>query len=594
VTLRQPVVVVLGHVDSGKTSLLDKIRGTAVQSREVGGITQHIGASYFPIETIKEITGKLFDQLSKSENPVPGLLVIDTPGHEVFANLRMRGGSAADIAIVVVDVNKGLEAQTTESLDILKNRKVPFVIALNKIDQISGWKKNNSILIAEQLKIQDPTILSYLDEKVYNVVGALSRLGYSSEAFWRVKDFTKELAIVPVSAVKGTGIPELLAVLVGLTQQYLSKRLERHETETKGIVLEVNDEIGLGPSANVILLDGTLKHGDRIVVAKKDSVTVTKIKALLLPKPLDEMRDPRDKFRHVDKVIAAAGLKITSPDLEGVLAGSPLYVVKSPEDEERLKSNIESEIKSAIVQTESNGVILRCDTIGSIEAITELLKKENVPIKSTDLGNITRKDILSASAVREKDRYLGVVLGFNVKVFEDAGKEAFERKIKIFNEKIIYNLVRSYSEWVTYEKVHEDSIVFNEIPPICKFQFLKGYVFRRNNPAVFGAEILIGKLKQKTSVINEKGKKIGIIHQIQNEGKNLEVAAKGTQVALSIKEPTVGRQINEGDVFYTDLNSREARLLIERFSDRLSEEEQEIFNFILSKKREIDPSFGFI
>ncbi len=593
-TLRQPVVVVLGHVDSGKTSLLDKIRGTAVQSREVGGITQHIGASYFPIETIKEITGKLFDQLSKSENPVPGLLVIDTPGHEVFANLRMRGGSAADIAIVVVDVNKGLEAQTIESLDILKNRKVPFVIALNKIDQISGWKKNNSILIAEQLKIQDPTILSYLDEKVYNVVGALSRLGYSSEAFWRVKDFTKELAIVPVSAVKGTGIPELLAVLVGLTQQYLSKRLERHETETKGIVLEVNDEIGLGPSANVILLDGTLKHGDRIVVAKKDSVTVTKIKALLLPKPLDEMRDPRDKFRHVDKVIAAAGLKITSPDLEGVLAGSPLYVVKSPEDEERLKSNIESEIKSAIVQTESNGVILRCDTIGSIEAITELLKKENVPIKSTDLGNITRKDVLSASAVREKDRYLGVVLGFNVKVFEDAEKEAFERKIKIFNEKIIYNLVRSYSEWVTYEKVHDDSIVFNEIPPICKFQFLKGYVFRRNNPAVFGAEILIGKLKQKTSVINEKGKKIGIIHQIQNEGKNLEVAAKGTQVALSIKEPTVGRQINEGDVFYTDLNSREARLLLERFSDRLSEEEQEIFDFILSKKREIDPSFGYI
>ncbi|TLX82862.1 MAG: translation initiation factor IF-2 [Thaumarchaeota archaeon] len=592
--LRQPVVVVLGHVDSGKTSLLDRIRGTAVQSREVGGITQHIGASYFPIETIKEITGKLFDKLSKSENPVPGLLVIDTPGHEVFANLRMRGGSAADIAIVVVDVNKGLEAQTIESLDILKNRKVPFVIALNKIDQISGWKKNNSILIAEQLKIQDPTILSYLDEKVYSVVGALSRIGFSSEAFWRVKDFTKELAIVPVSAVTGTGVPELLAVLVGLTQQYMSKRLERHETETKGIVLEVNDEVGLGPSANIILLDGTLKHGDRIVVGKRDSVTSTKIKALLLPKPLDEMRDPRDKFRHVDTVIAAAGLKITSPDLDGVLAGSPLYVVNNPEDEERLKSNIETEIKSAIIQTESNGIILRCDTIGSIEAITELLKKENIPVRSADLGNITRRDILSASVLREKDRYLGVVLGFNVKVLEEAEKEAYERRIKIFNEKIIYNLVRSYSEWVTYERVHEDSIIFNEIPPICKFQFLKGYVFRRNNPAVFGAEILIGKLRQKISVMNEKGKKIGVIHQIQNEGKNLEIADKGTQVALSIREPTVGRQINEGDIFYTDLNSREAKSLLERFSNRLNEEEQEVFNFILSKKREIDPAFGYL
>ena len=592
--LRQPVVVVLGHVDSGKTSLLDRIRGTAVQSREVGGITQHIGASYFPIETIKEITGKLFDKLSKSENPVPGLLVIDTPGHEVFANLRIRGGSAADIAIVVVDVNKGLEAQTIESLDILKNRKVPFVIALNKIDQISGWKKNNTILIADQLKIQDPIILSYLDEKVYNVVGALSRIGFSSEAFWRIKDFTKELAIVPVSAITGTGVPELLAVLVGLTQQYMSKRLERHETETKGIVLEVNDEVGLGPSANIILLDGTLKHGDRIVVGKRDSVTSTRIKALLLPKPLDEMRDPRDKFRHVDTVIAAAGLKITSPDLEGVLAGSPLYVVNNPEDEVRLKLNIETEIKSAIIQTESNGIILRCDTIGSIEAITELLKKENIPVRSADLGNITRRDILSASAVREKDRYLGVVLGFNVKVLEEAEKEAYERRIKIFNEKIIYNLVRNYSEWVTYERVHEDSIIFNEIPPICKFQFLKGYVFRRNNPAVFGAEILIGKLRQKISVMNEKGKKIGVIHQIQNEGKNLEVADKGTQVALSIKGPTVGRQINEGDIFYTDLNSKEARFLLERFSNRLNEEEQEVFNFILSKKREIDAAFGYL
>ena len=185
--------------------------------------------------------------------------MIDTPGHEVFANLRMRGGSAADIAIVVVDVNKGLEAQTIESLDILKKRKVPFVIALNKIDQISGWKKNDSILVAEQLKIQDTSIVSFLDEKIYTVVGALSRLGYNSEAFWRVKDFTKELAIVPVSAVRGIGIPELLAVPVGLTQQYLSKRLERHGTETRGLVLEVNDEIGLGPSANIILLDGTAK-----------------------------------------------------------------------------------------------------------------------------------------------------------------------------------------------------------------------------------------------------------------------------------------------------------------------------------------------
>ena len=592
--IRQPIVVVLGHVDSGKTSLLDQMRGTAVQSREVGGITQHIGASFFPIEIVKDITGPLYAQLAKSDSPIPGLLVIDTPGHEVFANLRMRGGSAADIAIVVADVNKGFEVQTVESIEILEKRKVPFVIALNKIDQIPGWNNTKSIFISEQIKAQGGDMISTLDEKIYTVVGSLSKLGYNSEAFWRIKDFTKEVAIVPVSAAKNIGIPELMAVLVGLAQQYMTKKLERHEGETKGIVLEVKDELGLGPSANIILIDGVLKQGDRVVVAKRDNAIVTKVKALLLPKPLDEMRDPRDKFRPVDNVVAAAGLKITSPELDGVLAGSPLYVLKDSEDEGRLRSLVESEIKAAIIRTDSNGIVLRCDTIGSLEATVDLLRKDKIPIQSADIGHITRRDVLAASAVNEKDRYIGVILGFNVRVLDEAEREASERGIKIFNEKIIYNLVRSYTDWVSYQKEHEDSILFNEISPVCKFQFLKGYVFRRNDPAVFGAEILIGRLRQKVPVINENGKKIGSIHQIQEGGKNLSEASIGTQVAVSMKEPVIGRQINEGDIFYTDLTSKEAKLLIESFSHRLGPEEQEVFQHILSKKREADPSFGYI
>jgi translation initiation factor 5B len=594
VNIRQPIVVVLGHVDSGKTSLLDQMRGTAVQSREVGGITQHIGASFFPIEIVKDITGPLYAQLAKSDSPIPGLLVIDTPGHEVFANLRMRGGSAADIAIVVADVNKGFEVQTVESIEILEKRKVPFVIALNKIDQIPGWNNTKSIFISEQIKAQGSDMISTLDEKIYTVVGSLSKLGYNSEAFWRIKDFTKEVAIVPVSAAKNIGIPELMAVLVGLAQQYMTKKLERHESETKGIVLEVKDELGLGPSANIILIDGVLKQGDRVVVAKRDNAIVTKIKALLLPKPLDEMRDPRDKFRPVDHVVAAAGLKITSPELDGVLAGSPLYVLKDGEDEGRLRSLVESEIKAAIIRTDSNGIVLRCDTIGSLEATVDLLRKDKIPIQSADIGHITRRDVLAASAVKEKDRYIGVILGFNVRVLDEAEREASERGIKIFNEKIIYNLVRSYTDWVSYQKEHEDSILFNEISPVCKFQFLKGYVFRRNDPAVFGAEILIGRLRQKIPVINENGKKIGSIHQIQEGGKNLSEASIGTQVAVSMKEPVIGRQISEGDIFYTDLTSKEAKLLLESFSHRLGPEEQEVFQHILSKKREADPSFGYI
>jgi len=595
VQLRQPVVVVLGHVDSGKTSLLDRVRGTAVQAREVGGITQHIGASFFPIETIKDITGPLYQRLSKSETQIPGLLVIDTPGHEVFANLRVRGGSAADLAIVVADVNKGFEPQTIESIEILRKRKVPFVIALNKIDMVTGWRKNSlSPFVSEEMKNQDVNVLEMLDTKIYNVVGSLSRLGYSSEAFWRVKDFTKELAIVPVSAVTGVGIPELLAVLVGLAQQFMGRRLERHTSGARGIVLEINEEVGLGPSANIILLDGIIKHGDVVVVAKRDGAVITKIKALLVPKPLDEMRDPRDKFKPVDQVISAAGLKITSTDLDGVLAGSPLYVLERKQDEDILRQMVESEIKSAIINTDSNGVILRCDTIGSIEAIMDLLKKANVNIRSADIGHITRRDIIEASAVREKDRYLGVVLGFNVKVLDDAQRESQERNVKIFNEQIIYNLVRTYTDWVTYQREHEESILFNEIPPICKFQFMRGYIFRRNDPAVFGAEVLVGKLRQKVLVMSNDGKKIGIIQQVQENGKAIEEATKGMQVAVSIRGPVIGRQINEEDTFYTDLNSRQAKLLIERFNHRLNEEENEVFKNILGLKRKSDPAYGYL
>lgn len=607
--LRQPVVVVLGHVDSGKTSLLDKIRGTAVQAREAGGITQHIGASFFPIETIKAITGPLYERLAKTDEQIPGLLFIDTPGHEVFANLRSRGGSAADIAIVVADVNKGFEPQTIESIDILKKRKVPFVVALNKVDMVSGWKgikkseisrtrKENTIhlgFITDEIKKQEANVLSLLDEKIYGVVGSLSRMGFISEAFWRVKEFDKELAIVPISAVSGIGIPELMAVLVGLAQQYMKKRLERRYDYVRGIVLEINEELGLGPSANMILLDGTIKQGDMIMVAKRDEIVVTKVKALLLPKPLDEMRDPRDKFRSVTEVISAAGLRIVSPDLEGVLAGSPLYVLRNKDEEKEIRRFIESEVKGTFINnTNSLGVILRCDTIGSLEAIIDMLKKENISIQSADIGHITRRDVLAAHAVKDKDRYLGVILGFNVKVLDDAKKEAGERQVHIFNEKVIYNLVRNYTDWVKYQQEHADSIMFEEIPPICKLQFLKGFVFRRNDPAVFGAEILIGKLRQKNHVINENGGKVGIIHQIQDKGKNIEEARKGMQVAVSIRGPTIGRQINEGDFFYTDLNSRQAKLLIEKFGHRLNEEEKETFEFILNIKRKSDPAYGYI
>jgi len=591
--IRQPIVVVLGHVDSGKTSLLDKIRGTGVQGREAGGITQHIGASFLPTETIKKICGILYKKLEQSENKVPGLLVIDTPGHEVFTNLRSRGGSAADIAILVVDVNRGFQPQTNESLKILQNRKVPFVIALNKCDQISGWRKSESSFISQVLKEQDASVQADLDQKIYDVVGTLSILGYKSEAFYRVKDFKSEIAIVPISARSGVGIPELLSVLVGLTQQYLQKRLNQEEKDPRGIVLEVKDEVGLGQTANIILIDGTIKKENSIVVAKRDSVVVIKPKALLLPKPLDEMRDPRDKFKPVTQVDAAAGLKIASPDLEGVLPGSTLYVVSNDDEIKKFTKLIESEMKSMFIDTETNGIILKCDTIGSLEAVTEMLRRSQVPIAKADIGPVTRRNVIDAKAIKENDRHLGVVLSFNVKVLPDAKDESEDSHIKVFEDKVIYSLIDNYNAWVEEDTANEDDAIFSELTPISKFTFLRGMVFRNNNPAVFGIRVDVGTLKHKIPFMNMAGRKVGNIHQLQRDKKTVSTAKTGDEVACSVHDVTIGRQIFEEEVYYTFPPSHEAKQILNKFMYKLNSEEQKVLNEIVRIQREKEPVYAY-
>ena len=591
--MRQPVVVVLGHVDSGKTSLLDKIRGTGVQAREVGGITQHIGASFFPADTLKQICGVLLQTIGGGDIKVPGLLVIDTPGHEVFTNLRSRGGSAADISILVVDVQKGLEMQTYESLEILKRRKVPFVVALNKVDSISGWRKGSSNFVTQSIKNQDKSVIDILDQKIYTVVGELSRQGFNSEALYRIKDFRKEVAIVPVSARTGEGIPELIAVLVGLTQVYLQRRLAVSPSAlSRGIVLEVKQEPGLGETANIILLEGRLKTGDYVVLAKKEGAIVTKVKAIFLPKPLDEMRDPRDKFVAVNSIVAAAGVKIVTPDLEGVLAGSPIMAAESDRIEQ-IKAAVESEVKQVIMSSDTNGVILKADTLGSLEAIIEMLKARQVPIKRADIGPVSRRDVVEASAVMKNDKYRGVVLSFGVKTLPDAEQEMVDSGVKVFSDQIIYSLIEGYLAWVTQEQESEQRAGIQALTPLCKFQFLKGFAFRRNDPAVFGVEILRGRLRQKCNVMNAEGKTVGTIHQMQEEGKPIAEAGKGKQIAVSMMGPTIGRQINEGEIFYSLPSDNEIKTLNAKYLNTLSEEDGALLSEIVKTRRKSTPLYGY-
>jgi translation initiation factor 5B len=585
---RQPIVSVLGHIDAGKTKLLDKIRKSSVQDREVGGITQHIGASYFPVDVLAKICGPLFKGM-KNDVQLPGLLVVDTPGHEAFVNLRKRGGAVADIAILVVDVLRGFEAQTYECIEILKEKKTPFLVAANKIDRIPGWKARNDQTFSASYKSQDPYVQQALDEKLYTIIGTFSRLGFRTDKFSNVKDFAKTIAIVPTSATSGEGIPELLAVLIGLTQHYLQSRLATTEGPAKGTVLEVKEEPGLGLTTNVIIYDGILKKGDLIVVGAKEKPIATNIRAVFLPKPLDEIRDPRDKFSSVDSVSAAAGVKIAAPDLEGALAGAPLYAVPSEDRLDEYIKLVSEEVQQIKIDTDLDGVILKTDALGSLEAIADSLKRNNVPIKVADVGDVSKRDVTEAAVVKDQEPLHGVILAFNVKVLPDAELEAKNRDVPIFSQKTIYSLIDEYLEWLNQEDEARLEAEYSRLVKPAKIQFLSGYVFRKAKPAVIGVEVLAGKIKPRQTLVKKDGKSIGDILQIQDKGKAASEANVGSEVAVSLGKAIVGRHIHEGETYYVNVPQAHAKLLRTKFEDRLTSEELEALTEFIAIRRVDSP-----
>lgn len=590
-TLRQPIVVVLGHVDHGKTTLLDKLRGTFVAKREPGQITQWIGASLIPSQTIEEICGPLLRQF-KFELKVPGLLFIDTPGHETFSNLRRRGGSAADIAILVIDVTKGVEPQTVESINILKSRKTPFIVAANKIDAIPGWRSQPDKSFLTSLKDQYPEVQTELDNRVYTVIGTLSRLGFKAERFDRVSDFTQNVAIIPVSAKTGEGIPDLLAILTGLTQAYLSQELQITSGPARGTVLEVKDEPGLGTTVNSIIYDGVLRVDDTIVIGGRDQPIVTRVRAILLPKPLDEIRDPRDRFTNVRRVAAASGVKIAAPGLESALAGSPLYAVPKGKNTKEYVRIIEDEVEKLRIKTDRSGIVLKTDTLGSLEAVTEAISRHGVTIRLADIGDVSKRDVVEVEAVSPEDRLLAVVLAFNVRILPDAEEEAKVAGIPIFRSDIVYHLIDEYLQWSEEQRAMGAKAELDLLIRPCKARILPGFVFRRSKPAIVGVEVLSGRLRPKYPLMNAAGRKLGDVKAIQDKGADVPEAVPKAQVAVSIGDGVVGRNIAEGDVIYSDVPERHLKTLRTKFPGELTEADLETIKELIQIKRRENPIWG--
>lgn len=592
--IRQLIISVLGHVDHGKTLLLDRIRGTTVAAREAGALTQHIGATQVPTRTIEEISGKFLKKFDTGVE-LPGLLFIDTPGHEAFTSLRRRGGVLADLAVLVVDITEGFKPQTMESIDHLKRNQTPFVLAVNKIDLIPGWRPEEGVCFSDSLSEQNPRVQRELDERVYEIVGELHKLGFRAERFDRVENFRKEISIVPTSAKTGEGVPELLSILAGLAQRFMKDELKVEVTGPgRGTVLEVKEERGLGKTADVIIYDGKLARGDEIAFGGLDDVVVTKVRALLEPNPLDEIRDPQDKFKHVKAVHAAAGVKVAAPKIEDVVAGAPVWVIEEEDEIDELRQYIKERLETLRIQSDIEGVIVKADTLGSLEALEKEMRERDIPIRRADIGDVLRRDVIEATAVSEDEPLLALIFAFNVDVLPHARKEAERRGVKIIQDEIIYRLIEEYDEWVEKERERIQSERLKGLIRPGKFVIKRGYIFRRSNPAIVGVDVLGGILKSGFPVMRKDGERIGTIREIQEEQETLSEAAVGDELAVSLRGPVVGRQVKGGDVLYVDVPRDHMISLKKDLSDLLSGDELSVMEEIIQIKQKKDPTYGVL
>lgn len=577
--IRQPIITVLGHVDHGKTSLLDAIRSSRVAAKEAGAITQHIGATEVPIDAIEAVAGPLIKKFGFNLK-IPGLLFIDTPGHEAFTNLRKRGGSIADLAILVIDAMQGIQPQTAEAIEILRAYKVPFIIAMTKIDLLNFYSSKEGSFLDNHAQ-QNERTKQLFDEKLYTLVGKLYEYKFEGERFDRCA-FGKQVPIVPVSAHTKEGLPELLTLLAGLSQKYLEKKLEISQEEAaRAAVLESKEEKGLGKTVDVILYQGTLKVNDEIVVLGKKGVIKTKVRALLQPKPMQEIRMTKEKFSSVKSVSAACGVKISAPGFDEVLAGSTLMQVRSGKEEEELAL----EMKEHTFASENKGLIVKADAIGSVEAMMNLLAKEGFVIHKAEIGSITRKDVMEAASMLQENYLLGVILGFNVSIDADALAEAEKRGIKIFNEKVIYHLIEGYKKWVEEAKKEEKTRELAAIICPVEIEVLRGKVFRNNKPAIVGVHIIEGRLRDGFRVMNKEGKEIGKVVGLQNEGKAVKEAKAGEELAVSIDGANVGRNLFEGDHLYSCVPASSYGGLIKHASE-FSEGEKKLLEKIKGMSNE--------
>ena len=591
---RQPIVAVLGHVDHGKTSVLDYIRSlgqdrqSSVMAREAGGITQHIGATEVPATLLNEFCAPL---MGGKEFLSPGLLFIDTPGHHSFSTLRTRGGSLADIAILVIDMMEGCQPQTLESIRILKNAKTPFVVCGNKLDRIHGWHCVNGRSAAESMKDQDQQAMGLFEQKFWNLVGEFGEQGFNLDMYNKIADFTQNIPLVPCSAKEGEGMQDLLAITIGLAEKFLDEQLSDVDGASEGTVLEMKEERGLGKTLDVILYRGQVNKGDEIVIATDQGPRVTRVRGLFRPRGMAEMRDAGDRWDAIETVDAAAGLKLAAPDLEGVLAGTTLRVL-SDDDELRQQAIEATEEESEIsIELEEEGIVIKADTLGGLEALAfELRNLDNpIPIRSAGIGPVNKRDLRGAE--NATDPLQRVILAFSTSVQTETAEELEKEDCRVehIGSDVIYHILERFESWTEKRTIELEEEKREKIVYPGKIKILTDHIFRRSGPAVVGVRILGGRLHIGQRLLTVDGKKIGQVRSIRTGDSSHKEAKQGEEVAVAIEGATVGRGIDEEDILLVDVPSSHARRLRKL---ELSTAEEEILDELTAIHRSDDHFWG--
>jgi len=574
--IRQPIVTVCGHVDHGKTSILDCLRDSCIQEGEKGGITQKISFTLYPTDQLNKACPLI--KSSGIKLNIPGFLLIDTPGHAAFTNLRKRGGSLADLAVLVIDINEGIKPQTAEVIQILKHNKTPFLIALNKIDNISGWQKKDDTL-KESIESQQTHVKQTFDERYMTLIGALNSHGFDSDLYYNINDFTKKIALIPCSAKTKEGIAELIMMLCGVSQKYLGDRLELGK-DAKGVLLEVKKD-KTNSYAEAILYDGELSKTDEIAIANIDGkVTISKIRIL------EEIQPLCAKFKPTSKVQASTGLRMQLVEKQEILPGMPFVLYKEN------KKQIEEEFKREIsenIKTQKQGIIAKADSLGSLEALLTLLKESKIPVVKAGIGNINKTDIINAKANLEINELDAIIVGFNTCIEEDAKK--IQGKIKIIQDEIVYKLIENTEEFRKEKAKEIEKKRLMELSSICKLKILPQYVFRNTKPAIFGVKIEAGKLISSLNIINEKLEKVGRIKNIQSENKSVEEAKEGLEVAISIPGVNFERQLKDKTYLYSDIGEKQFKTF-KKNKDLLNPSEIKTLQEIAEIKRQEKSDWG--